>query len=32
MFRVQCMGDVTHLIGDGEPVSASGAFSTLHQN
>jgi hypothetical protein len=32
MFRAQCIGDVTHLIHDGEPISASGAFSSIHQN
>lgn len=31
MFRAQCIGDVTHLIHDGEPISASGAFSSIHQ-
>ena len=31
MLRAQCLGDVSHLLRDGEPLSASGAFSSLHQ-
>ena len=32
MFRAQCLGDVAHLLRDGEPVSASGAFSAVQQD
>lgn len=31
MFRAQCIGDVSHLLAAGEPVSAFGAFSGIHQ-
>lgn len=31
MFRVQVMGDVSHLVREGEPVSEMGSFATIMQ-
>ena len=31
-FRVQAMGDCTHLISENEPVSNAGSYARLHQN